>query len=208
LNEAAKERNRRPARLFRAKLEEMGFTVIFKPIWTSLSDILPPIPLGFVLAGVIAFVGYSCLPPTILFLAPSRSQQRKLALEMIRALRPHRAVFLLSDDLSVGIYDQADFSRDNLRTPKDVDWRDVVHPLIDIIAMVVIDTRVDSPPVSEEIARLISTNSLAKTVFVVGNRGESPALQRAIKDCPANEPARTVSENELVVFTKKALRMQ
>jgi hypothetical protein len=139
-------------------------------------------------------------------LGASQPPQRTLAVELARALRPQRIVFLLSDDISVGIYNHDDFSRDNLRTPNDVDWRDVVHPLIDLVAVVIIDTRALTPPVGEEISRLATTDSLENTLFVVGDHGESPALQRVLKDRQANLSLRMVSANDVVPLARKAIR--
>jgi hypothetical protein len=145
-------------------------------IWPALGNWLPPVPVCFVLGGVLSFVGYSCLPPTVLFLTTSQSRQKALAVQMIHAFRPYRVVFLLSDDLTVGVYDAEDFSQENLRTPDDVDWRHVVHPLIEIVPIVVIDTRDASPAVIEESIHMLAPERCRKAVFMTTSLGESPVL--------------------------------
>jgi hypothetical protein len=182
------------------------FYILKETIWTSLSNMLPPIPICFVLAGVFAFVGYSCLPPRMLFLAASRPEQRSLALEMIRAVSPGRVVFLLSDDFSMGIYQHDDFSRNNLRTAKDVDWRDVVHPLFDMVPLVVIDTRVTTPPVSEELVRILSTSSSQKTLFVVDDRGESPVLDQTLQTRNSTLPIIRICAGQIVSVVRKIVK--
>jgi hypothetical protein len=166
----------------------------------------PPIPICIVLGGVISFIGYSCLPPAVLFLAASQPAQRYLAVELVRAFNPFRVVYLLSDDISVGIYDHEDFSRNNLRTPDDVDWRSVVHPLMDMAPTVVIDTRIPSPAVVEEIQRMVQNGSICKCIFVTKDSGGSPALDQAISDISVRVALNTIAANQLLPYAKGFVR--
>lgn len=175
-------------------------------VWRSLDEILPPIPLCFVLGGVITFIGYSCLPPSVLFLAASRPDQRSLAINLVRAFRPYRVVYLLSDDRSVGIYDHEDFTHNNLRTPDEVDWRSVVHPLMDIVPTVAIDARVVSPAVVEEIQRMVANGNIGKCVFIVGPSGTCPAIDQAVSDSLIRANLQSVPDSQLIPFVKKLVR--
>ncbi len=182
------------------------FYVLKGTVWPSLDRMLPSIPICIVLGGVISFIGYSCLPPTVLFLASSKPAQRNLAVELVRSFRPYRVVYLLSDDISVGVYDHEDFSHNNLRMPDDVDWRSVVHPLMDMAAAIVIDTRIPSPAVVEEIQRVVQNNGFSKCVFVAMDSGDSPALDEAVSEQSARAELNTVPASQLVPYVKILVR--
>ena len=150
------------------------------------------------LGGVFAFVGYSCLPPTVVFLAASQPEQRILAVELVSAISPCRVIFLLSEGVGIGVYNHDDFSRNNLRMGKDEDWRKIVHLLIDMSPIIVVDTRVATPPVSEEVIRIISTNSFGKTLCVVGSHGESPALDQAMQSASSTDSLTRIPAEQVV----------
>ena len=115
-------------------------------------------------------------------------------------------VYLLSDDISVGVFDHEDFSHNNLRTPDNVDWRTVVHPLMDMAPTIVIDTRIPSLAVVEEIKRMVQNSGLSKCIFVTRDCGDSPALDAAVSEQAVRVALNTVSADELVPYMKNLNR--
>jgi hypothetical protein len=57
------------------------------------------------------------------------------------------------------------------------DWRTIVFPLVHEIPLIVVDTRIPSPAVLEEIRRVIAVTILHKTVFVVRDDGVSSMIE-------------------------------
>lgn len=115
-------------------------------------------------------------PPFALILGASSPSTGKVLGTVSSELFPLRVVGLLR---GTGYFAGA-FSvlTDNLRTESDRDWREVVEQLSDSVALIVLDTRTESPIVAEEVQRIVfNPNRLGRTLFVVGPEGEAPALQ-------------------------------
>ena len=143
-------------------------------------DVPYPIPL-VVYALCVTFnnVSWNCVPPTVLFLTTSSWENAWYMMRLKGAVFPLRIVALL-DPERVAPFLSTLFSMDNLRTVDGSVWRSVVHPLMDLVPVVVLDTRVPSPGVVHEVERVLAEpRRLAKTVFMTGPKGESPALDKA-----------------------------
>src|SRR5262249_25176254 len=68
------------------------------------------------------------------------------------------------------------FAADNLRILSRHDWRDVVWRIAGFVPIIVMDTRLASPAVVEEARHVIQVPLRDKTLFVVADDGNAPAL--------------------------------
>ncbi|HJT78649.1 MAG TPA: hypothetical protein VJ739_15710 [Gemmataceae bacterium] len=125
---------------------------------------------------------------------------------LVRACRPYRVVYLLSDDRSIKVYDREDFAYNNLRMPDAVDWRSVVHPLMGLAPIVAIDTRVASPAIVEEIRRIVEKDLLDKCVFIVTRSGTCPAIDQAINDSSIRARFHTIPDSQAIPFAKRIVK--
>jgi len=146
------------------------------------------IPITYSLAIVLFQLhiwAYQALPPTVLLLGNSRLETIKIRERLERGLHPYRVIVFL-DASVIGSGSLTGFqwnllAWDNFRTASAPDWRSVVHPMIDFVPILVIDTRVASPCVIEEIHYTLNTKLAKKTVFLTEMSGHAPALEAAGK---------------------------
>jgi hypothetical protein len=149
-----------------------------------LSKFVIPLPysLALVLFQLHIWV-YQSVPPTVLLLGNSRLQTIRLRERLERGLHPYRViVFLDASVVSSGSLTrfQDNLLRwDNFRTANVKDWRTVVHPIMNFVPILVIDTRVASPFVVEEVCHALDKDLAHKTVFLAGSDGQAPALDAA-----------------------------
>lgn len=139
-----------------------------------------PHPFRWLMSGIlVATIAILWLqPPSALVLGQSNKATGRLLGSISSRLFPLRIVALL-DWRRTGRH-RGTFSHltDCLRTDSDHDWRAVVDIVADMVPMIVLDTRSDSPVVSYEVGRIKSSPSrLARTFFVVEDDGRAPALE-------------------------------
>lgn len=159
-----------------------GFTVFL---------LLVTLPLAYFwglwpVSGVIAFAaliavwvpGHYLRPPVILFLTTSHKDTLNLVARIRWDLGAHLRVAVLLDDQRAEAPDIAEYCNiDNFRTREDARWRSVVHDLMGLVRYIVIDARWEAAGVIEEAQYLASHALMAKTIFLMGTRGECPALR-------------------------------
>jgi hypothetical protein len=122
----------------------------------------------------LPFLSFS-VPPAIIFLGTSDEQTVSLMRNIYWAISPLRVVALLDFPWWLGI-----IRYDNLRTRNDPTWRAVVWGLMDTVPLVVVDTRVASPAVVEEVIRMLNPVRQGKALFVSDMLGRCPAVDVAL----------------------------
>lgn len=120
------------------------------------------------------------LPPTAIVLASSSPASGKLLENTARQLFPFRVLSLL-DGKRLGPTIFAG-KTDNLRTIMGRSWRAAVHRLIEITPLVIVDARLATPPVCEEVRHMLDARRVVKAIFIVNDDGSAPALREAGAD--------------------------
>jgi hypothetical protein len=125
---------------------------------------------------------YQALPPSVLLLGTSRHETFTLRHGLERSLYPYRVIVLIEPAAAVGatdsLFNRNLFEWDNLRT-SDGSWRTSVFSLIGSTPVIVIDARVPTKGVVEEIRRVYSQQLIDKLLFVADEDGSAPALAAA-----------------------------
>lgn len=115
-------------------------------------------------------------PPLILFLSTSNEDTLLLVGQLRFENGATRIVSMLDDEVAPSP-DVGQYSRyDNFRTSGGHQWQDVIHELMDLVALIIIDARWSTSGVVIEIQRVIASSYLNKTVFILTGQGEGPAL--------------------------------
>jgi len=156
----------------------LGIIVISLVFWWSPFAIEPSSYRLEMTIGLITSIMLLWLqPPAVLILAKSSQETADLVRMVSMAVHPLRVVALL-DTKRTG-RDMGTFSlfTDNIRTDSDREWQKVVDILLESVPAVILDTRTESPPVSHEVAKIINSQRLKQTLFIVGPLGEAPALE-------------------------------
>ncbi|MCP4372325.1 MAG: tetratricopeptide repeat protein [Deltaproteobacteria bacterium] len=141
------------------------------------------------------------VPPAVIFLSNSIYKSGFLLKDIKRGIYPYRIVYLLDPQLTQS-YKKSSFDLDNFRTIFDKYWQEIVYSLTEIVPFIVLDTRIPSKGVIEEIEYIFRTGKQSKTIFIVGENGEEPALKRA-KNKPLNIALRKVREKEVITILKE-----
>jgi hypothetical protein len=130
-------------------------------------------------------VGSEAMPPGILLLTTSRGESWAVQFRLCAAAAPHRVVCLLDPgEHTLDAVTQMRFWN-CYRTGSEDDWRHVVRELAKIVAIIVLDTRVDTPPMHFEVDALFDDNLVCKTYFLAdrdavetGGGNRCPILER------------------------------
>ncbi|MFC1597182.1 hypothetical protein ACFL5Q_04485 [Planctomycetota bacterium] len=134
-----------------------------------------------ILAGVL--LGLSGIPillrpPVVLVLGSSTDITQDLIVTTNRTVVPKRVIGLFDWE---GKMDSpllpALLTRDNFRTSEEVPWGPVVLKLIRIVPIVIVDTRIPSPPVIEETRWMVQPENRSKAVFFAKSKGATPSLE-------------------------------
>ena len=115
------------------------------------------------------------LPPVAIVLASSSPPSGELLRTVAKHLAPLRVVSLL-DGKYLGPRNWTS-KEDNLRTILGNSWRSAVHRLIEITPLVIIDTRVVTDAVCEEIRHMLNEERVGKAIFIVERDGSSPGVR-------------------------------
>ena len=137
------------------------------------------VPIGLLaalVAGVLISLHYLFTPPAVLFLSSSFPGAEQSFDVIRRAIAPHRAVALLSERQVPDVRLNSS-SWDNLRTLDETVWRDTVHRLMTMAHIVIIDLRVMTDNVHDELTRLLASPHVHKTLCVTDNDSEALFLE-------------------------------
>lgn len=162
------------------------FTISILPFWAHL-------------------VFYQGLPPSVVLLGTSRHELFDLRHWLERALNPYRVVVLLEPvstiDKQDNVFRKNQFNWDNLRT-SDGKWRFTAFSLIELSPTLVIDARIHTMGVAEEIFRISKSNLIQKALIISNEDGTVPAIDAAeIKFNPGE--LNIVKVTEVVTGLKK-----
>lgn len=125
---------------------------------------------------------YQALPPSVVVLGTSRHEMFDMRHWLERAVNPYRVVVLLEPASTVDkqdtVFRKNQFNWDNLRT-SDGHWRDTAFRLIEMTPTLVIDARVHTTGVAEEILRISNSNLIHKALFVENEDNTAPAINES-----------------------------
>ena len=160
-------------------------------VWYFILGFTFPISVIFaVVLFQLMIYTYQAIPPSVLFLGTSRKETIDFREYLERSLHPYRVVVLLDASVaeteSYTAFQHNILAWDNIRTRLDEDWRKVVNPLMEMVPIIVIDTRIASPAVVEETERAL-TLFVQKTVFVTNQYNRSPSIEATGMQLPEKE---------------------
>jgi len=121
-------------------------------------------------------INIACLPPAVLLLGVSRRECWMLADPLKRAISPLKCIHLLDSSLEPNRFLRAEVRRTEFRLWRQVDWQYVVRRLSGIVPLIIVDARVESDQLSEEINQIIKSGFHERTLFLCDEQGESRAL--------------------------------
>jgi len=177
-------------------------------IWLLISIVVVSIvlreafPIELILYSLIVTLGtlsWNLVPPTVLFLANSREESSRVAVEIQRLLlaKGLRVAYLL-DPVVAAPVDSLRFYMDNFRNADNLEWERAVHSLMRAVPIVVIDVRVPSVGVSRETEFNVGNGYSCKTVFIVESDGRSELLDHVIPS-PQARAALLVSDEATIL---------
>jgi hypothetical protein len=196
-------------------------SVLVAHIW--LPDFLLPLPDHIILLFLSISVGallWMVRPPIVLFLTTSDAKDQVEVSNATMSLAPYRVVYLLRsrvessmqgrDDVTDPFTDEG-LQHSNLRTHGRISWEAVVHELMTLAPAIVLDVRKKNDAIITEAHYIIEHPELwAKTIVVVGPRGEVPSLNAALAKVSIRKRVmlETVRGEGLVKALRKRLDMQ
>lgn len=146
-------------------------------------------------------------PPSVLLLGSSNSETVRLMTMLQAGFLVYRVVALLQKSAAarvVSFTSRSTFEGNNLRILGKHDWRTVVFPLADEVALIIVDTRFPSPAVIEEITRVLADDKLAgKSLFVVSGDGESEAKEACAGGMGAERQITRLKAPEVLAEAKR-----
>ena len=147
---------------------------------------------------VVIAMGLLCLqPPYALLLGESNAVTGRVLRKVGLQLYPLRVVALLDSSRTGSSLGSFSVLTDDLRTTSEREWKMLVERLADIVQLIILDARTDSPLVVEEI-RLLKCRQerLSRTLVVVGPKGQlSSGVAQSLSR--QSTSVRTVCEEEL-----------
>lgn len=146
------------------------------------------VPIGLLaalVAGLLVSLHYLLTPPALLFLSSSFPGVAQ-SFEVIRAaVAPQRAVALLAER-QIPYVRLNSSSWDNLRTLDKTEWRDTVLRLMALARVVVIDSRIMTDNVHDELMRLMDSSHATKALCVTDAHTEE-LLHNILRDHPRGQ---------------------
>ncbi len=172
--------------------------------FTAAGAAYPPIFTVSLFLFWLHIVLYQALPPSILLLGASGAGTLALRHALERGLYPYRVVVLLEPTAAISATDSL-FTRnlfewDNVRT-SDGAWRASVFSLLETVPAIVVDTRLSTQGVVEEIQRMFNYQLDDKALFVTDDEGIAPALSAARVQVQAGSVLR---EKEIIAELKRS----
>lgn len=156
--------------------------VVFLVYFISIGSTYPLIFIISIFPLWAHLIIYQALPPSVIVLGTSRHEMFDMRHWLERAVNPYRVVVLLEPESSVdkkdSVFRKNQFSWDNLRT-SDGHWRDTAFRLIEMSPILVIDARVHTKGVAEEILRIFNSNLIHKALFVENEDKTAPAINES-----------------------------
>ncbi|HEX7181498.1 MAG TPA: hypothetical protein VF756_06615 [Thermoanaerobaculia bacterium] len=134
---------------------------------------VPPIPPLLLIGISLVALNGACLPPAILYLAASRASGFSFASELQIAVAPLKVVHMLqSFEAGAILGDEIHESEYRVRA----NWQQAVRALSTIAPLIIVDGRVPSASVRQEIRHIIDSGLHDRTFFIADEHGALPAL--------------------------------
>lgn len=134
-------------------------------------DVVPPVPLGLVVACWVLAVTLLGMPPGLLLLGTSVPEHRSFYEQVMAVSRPLRLVHLLNAEaLEATRGSRLEFA--SLRVAGGRSWFTVVDTLVDLVPVVVLDIRRLTPAVVRELRRVLGSDELRRKTVIVGTGPE------------------------------------
>lgn len=159
-----------------------GVPIVPLCLYAGLRNIsFPPSLWIAILMLWLHIVTYQLIPPTVLLLGSSNPDSFSFRDFLERGLFPYRVVVLFNRaracQSGFSRFDKNQFDWDNLRTARD-NWRKTVHPLMGVVPVIVVDTRVWTHLVEEEVEWIVRHGLTAKTVLTTFPQDALPLSSR------------------------------
>lgn len=139
-------------------------------------------------------------PPHAIVLGESSRATGRILGVVSSCYLPLRVVALLDRQRTGSFVGSFSWLTDDLRTESDHDWLEVVESMEDVVSVIVLDARTESPVVIEEVKRILSSaDRLKRTIFIISDEGEAPALRANGINCTDPGPEfKLVTEDEFL----------
>jgi hypothetical protein len=146
------------------------FDSLFQPL---LSSWIPPFPRLFLAGLSLVALNGACLPPTVLYLAASKAKGFSLASELQFSIAPLKIVHLL-DTFQAGAILGDQLHQSEFRVG--ANWQKAVRTFSEITPLIIVDGRVVTEPILQEITHILNSGLHNRTFFVADETGGVPAL--------------------------------
>jgi hypothetical protein len=121
-------------------------------------------------------LSHALMPPSVLCLSSSREDAIWIQERIATSCFPHRVVSLYRLD-PLNERNPSNIEADIFRTRDDSQWRSAVRTLLKIAPVLVIDTRLDTSALREEIACVFESKLDYKAILILSVEGEVLGLQ-------------------------------
>lgn len=146
------------------------FLVLFEPL---LASWFPPFPKLFLTGLSLVALNGACLPPTFLYLAASRAKAFSLTSDLQLAIAPLKIVNLI-DTIQAGVIPGDQIHQSDYRVSGN--WQKAVKTLSRITPIIIVDGRITTQPLIQEITYIINSGLYKRTFFIGDETGKVPAL--------------------------------
>jgi len=150
----------------------IGFTVFF--LWQYGRSFFPQYGLHFLVVLCVGNILRIFTPPVAVVLTAARSDS--LVETTGQTLFPHRILAMLNEKKFLGAMFFSNQTDNWYALPK-ADWKEIVRRLVDIVPVVVVDTRIPGDSLKHETGLMLDPKRVSKAIFIVGENGEKPALE-------------------------------
>lgn len=167
---------------------------------------IPPVAIVSIAVIQIYIYLYQSLPPTVLLLTTSSAASAQLRYRLDRGLHPYRVVVMLDpkSESDSGEFYKNSLAWDNHRT-SGLGWHDRVRLLMEVSAVLLLDTRIVTTALSYEALQVVGRPDLSsKTVLIAADDGSCPLIDSLGTGSPGSWMGRQ-QEEHLIGFLRSSL---
>ena len=148
-----------------------GTVALFSSVFQDLlSSWIPPFPPVLLIGLGMVALGGACLPPGIFYLSASEPSGFTFVHSLMFAIAPMKVTHLLNSfEAGAILGDQVHMSE--YRVTKR--WQEAVRSLCNIAPLIVLDSRIITPYVLEEVRLILNSENRLKTIFLTEEDGSS-----------------------------------
>ena len=173
-----------------------GLCIVF---WWSPFAVEPsPYRLEMTVSLVSSIILLWFQPPAVLILGVSSQKTANLVRRISVAIHPLRIIALFNTTSTGRFMGTFSVFTDNMRTDSDREWQRVVELILDVVPIVVLDTRIESSAIIYEVKRVMGNNQYRKkTLFIVSSDNKAPALESSGYSVKSKPSLNIVTKDEL-----------